>query len=265
MQINPEFPAHAWGKKMKVKKVILITGASRGLGAHAAFGFAAQGHGVIVNYSKSDAEAQTVIHKIKAAFPDAAAIAYKADVARREHVKEMFETIYSHFGTCDALITMAGINKDGPSLDMSDEQWDTVIRTILTGTFICCQEFARRYDGDNGRIITIGATTAIKGRKNGANYCSARAGVLNLTRCLALELAPKISVNAVTPGFIETEEVMTRYSMHIQENYRRQVSHIPAGRLGTPQDVFSTLDFLINSSSYITGQNLMVDGGLLMR
>jgi 3-oxoacyl-[acyl-carrier protein] reductase len=247
------------------KKVILITGASRGLGAHAAYGFAAQGHGVVVNYSKSHAEAESLVRKIKTDFLNARVLSCRADVAHREEVKGMLDAVYSRFGTCDALITMAGINKDGPFLDMADEQWQSVIRTVLTGTFICCQEFARRYEGENGRIVTIGATTAIKGRKNGANYCSARAGVLNLTRCMALELAPKISVNAVTPGFIETEEVMTRYSMHIPDNFQRQVNLIPAGRLGTPQDVFKALDFLINDSTYITGQNFMVDGGLLMR
>jgi acetoacetyl-CoA reductase/3-oxoacyl-[acyl-carrier protein] reductase len=247
------------------KKVILITGSSRGLGAHAAYGFAAQGHGVVVNYSKSHAEAEAVVRKIKSDFLNARVLSCRADVARREEVKGMFDAIHSHFGACDALITMAGINRDGPFLDMDDEQSQSVIRTVLTGTFICCQEFARRFKGENGRIVTIGATTAIKGRKNGVNYCSARAGVLNLTRCMALELAPNICVNALTPGFIETEEVMTRYSMHIPENYQKQVSLIPAGRLGTPQDVFKALDFLINGSSYITGQNFMVDGGLVMR
>jgi 3-oxoacyl-[acyl-carrier protein] reductase len=247
------------------KKVILITGSSRGLGAHAAYSFAAQGHSVVINYSKSEAEAAKLKQKIETDISNAKVLACQADVSKRDEVTGMFDSIYSHFGNCDALITMAGINKDGPFLEMNDEHWNVVIGTILTGTFICCQEFARRYIGENGHIINIGATTAIKGRKNGVNYCSARAGVLNLTRCLALELSPKIIVNTITPGFIETEEVMTRYSLHIKENYQRQVANIPAGRLGTPQDFFTALDFLLNSSSYVTGQNIMVDGGLVMR
>ena len=140
-------------------------------------------------------------------------------------------------------------------------------RTYRNGTKLrlCLIRFIPILEIVNGHIINIGATTAIKGRKNGVNYCSARAGVLNLTRCLALELSPKITVNTVTPGFIETEEVMTIYSLHIKENYQKQVAGIPAGRLGTPQDFFTAMDFLLNSASYITGQNIMVDGGLLMR
>ncbi len=247
------------------KKVILITGSSRGLGAHAAYRFAEKGHAVIINYSRSDKEADALLHTIEDETANPSIAAIRADVANRSEVKDMFESVCSRFGTCDVLVNMAGINKDGPFLSMSDDRWQSVIQTILTGTFICCQEFALRYTGDCGHIVNIGAVTGIRGRKNGVNYCSARAGVLNLTRCLALELAPKISVNTITPGYIATEEVVTRHSLHLKENHDKAVSLVPAGRLGTPEDVFKTLDFLVNGSSYITGQNFMVDGGYFMR
>ncbi|MCU0847737.1 MAG: SDR family oxidoreductase [Spirochaetes bacterium] len=245
--------------------VILITGSSRGLGAYAAEGFSSLGYTVVVNYSKSAQEAEALVHKIKSRLAGSEATAIRADVSKRSEVKGMFDEIYGRFGRCDVLINMAGVNLDGPFTEMTDEQWDRVVRTILTGTFICGQEFAVRYRGDNGRIINIGAVTATTGRKNGANYCSARAGVLNLTKCMALELAPGISVNTVTPGYIGTDEVMTRHSLHIKENHEKAVSRIPAGILGTPEDVFKAMDFLVRSSSYITGQNIIVDGGLMMR
>jgi 3-oxoacyl-[acyl-carrier protein] reductase len=97
------------------------------------------------------------------------------------------------------------------------------------------------------------------------NYCSARAGVVTLTKCLALELAPKIKVNCVTPGWIETEEVVERYQLQVEENYRQAVAAVPLGKLGTPEDVSRMIEFLVCESTYITGQNFLVDGGKLMR
>jgi NAD(P)-dependent dehydrogenase (short-subunit alcohol dehydrogenase family) len=147
---------------------------------------------------------------------------------------------------------------------MNDDEWTKVISTILTGTFICSQEFAKQYNGNSGHIVNIGALTAIHGRKNGANYCSARAGVVNLTKCMALELAPRIKVNCVTPGWIETEELVERYQLHKDENYRKAVNTIPLERLGSPDDIFRMIYFIMNDSTYITGQNFFVDGGYLM-
>ena len=247
------------------KKVVLITGASVGLGAHAAFRFAEKGYCVVVNYSKSVLEAEALVAKICTEIPTSIVLAYQADVADRKQVREMFDTVYRQFDRCDILINMAGINRDSPFLTMSDEDWHQVLNTILTGSFLCCQEYAQRYKGENGHIINIGAVTALKGRKNGVNYCTARAGILNFTRCLALELAPKIQVNTVTPGYIETDEVVTRHALHIKENHDNAINAIPAGRLGTPEDIFKTLYFIVNDSSYVTGQNFVVDGGLIMR
>ena len=247
------------------KKVVLITGSSRGLGAHTALRFAEKGYCVVINYSNSCLEAEALVEKIRDKISNATLLSCQADVADRKQVHEMFDVIYRQFNRCDVLINMAGVNKDAPFLNMRDDDWHRVLNTILTGTFLCCQEYALRYRGDHGCIINVGAVTALQGRKNGINYCTARAGILNFTRCLALELAPKIQVNTITPGYIATEEVVTRYALDIKENYDKVVSAIPAGRLGTLEDVFKTLYFLVNDASYITGQNFVVDGGCIMR
>jgi acetoacetyl-CoA reductase/3-oxoacyl-[acyl-carrier protein] reductase len=165
----------------------------------------------------------------------------------------------------DVLINNAGLNLDGPFLEMAESEWRRVLDTVLTGSFFCSQEFARRFSGEEGHIISIGAVPAIHGRKNGANYCSARAGVMTLTRCLALELAPRIRVNCVTPGWISTEEVMERYGLRQPDSFARAVATVPLGRLGTPDDVAAVIRFLVEEAGYVTGQNFFVDGGKLMR
>jgi len=247
------------------KKVILITGSSRGIGANLIENFAKNDYKVAINYSKSENEANELYKKIIKISGKDSVLCIKADVGNRSNVNDMFDKIISTFGKIDALVNNAGINKDTSFIDMSEMEWTSVINTILTGSFNCSQEFARRFQSDTGHIINIGAVTGISGRKNGANYCTARAGILNFTHCLALELAPKICVNTITPGYINTEEVMTRRSLHIKENYEKAISLIPAARLGKPEDIFKAVYFLVNDSSYITGQNINIDGGYLMR
>jgi 3-oxoacyl-[acyl-carrier protein] reductase len=248
----------------EANKVVLITGSSRGIGAGLARSFAEKNYGVAINYLKSEKAALEVRDAINTRCGTDTALAIRADVSQRSAVKEMFDQVYTRFKRIDVLVNTAGLNIDKPFLEMSDEDWSTVLGTILTGTFICSQEFARRYQGEAGHILNIGAVTAIRGRKNGANFCSARAGVLTLTKCMALELAPRIRVNCVTPGYINTTEVMERYKLDEPENLERALSGIPMHRLGTPEDVFQIIDFIVNSSSYVTGQNYFVDGGSYM-
>ena len=188
----------------------------------------------------------------------------KADISKRAAVRDMFDKIIDSFGRVDALINNAGLNIDRPFLKMTDEQWRTVMEVNLTGTFICSQEFALHFKGKTGDIVNISASTGIRGRKNGCNYCASKAGVINLTKCLALELAPKIRVNCIVPGYIETEEVMTRFNLDQKENYEAVVSSIPMKRMGTAEDVFSMANYIIGNSSYITGQNFFVNGGHFM-
>lgn len=246
-------------------KVVLITGSSRGIGANLIENFAKKDFNVIINYSKSEKEAIELFEKVKNINGNDSALCIKADVANRVHVNSMFNQIYEKFERCDILINNAGVNRDSSFLEMENNDWQDVINTILTGTFNCSQEFAKRYQGDSGYIINIGAVTGISGRKNGINYCAARAGVLNMTRCLALELAPRITVNTVTPGYIETDEVITRRQLNIKENYEKAKNSIPIGRLGMPEDIFNAVYSLVDKMTYITGQNINIDGGYLMR
>ena len=247
------------------KKTVLVTGSSRGIGAHLAAGFARAGYGVVINYSRSEQDAAGLYDSLAREVGGESLLCIRADVGNRADVDRMFDRVHDSFGRLDVLVNNAGINIDRPFLEMNLDEWDRVMNTILTGAFNCSQEFARRYRGDGGHIVNIGAVTAISGRKNGVNYCSARAGILNFTRCLALELAPAIRVNTVTPGYIATDEVMERRALHVKENYYNAVGRIPAARLGTPEDIFRAILFLVGESSYITGQNIIVDGGYLMR
>lgn len=244
---------------MSEKKVILITGSSKGIGAVLLKSFVSKGFDVILNYSKTEKEALTLFNEISA-FSNGI-LKIKADVSDRDQVRDMFNQAVDRFGKVDVLINNAGLNIDDSFLNMTDEKWKKVIDTNLTGTFICSQEFAFHFKGENGHIINIGASTGIRGRKNGVNYCSAKAGVITLTKCLALELAPKIRVNCIIPGLINTEELMTRYNLYDKNNFDNKVNSIPLQRIGTPEDIFKVAYFIINEDTYINGQNIFVNGG----
>ncbi len=249
---------------MGESKVILVTGASRGIGATLATGFVKEGHRVVVNYAHSEGEAAALCESLAREGGGERVLLMRADVAKRDEVRAMFDRVVERFARVDVLVNNAGLNLDGPFLQMTDQQWDRVIATSLTGTFICAQEFALRFRGETGHIVNLGASTGIHGRTNGANYCSAKAGVITLTKCLALELAPKIRVNCVIPGWMETEEVMTRYNLHDPASYQETVGRIPLKRLGTTEDVFRVIRFIVQDSEYITGQNFFVNGGNFM-
>jgi len=243
-------------------KVILITGSSRGIGAALAKYFAEKGHKVILNYAKSDEEAHRLYDQIYSYNQNVQLI--KADVSDREQVKEMFNKAVSRFGKLNVLINNASINMDDSFINMTDEKWHKVISTNLTGTFICSQEFVFRFKGTEGHIINVASNSGIMGRKNGVNYCCSKSGVITLTKCLALELAPTIKVNCIILGYVDTEEVMERYKLHDPDNLRQLVNTIPLQRLGIPEDICKTVNFLINESSYITGQNIFINGGNYM-
>ncbi|MEL7564869.1 MAG: 3-oxoacyl-ACP reductase family protein [Dehalobacterium sp.] len=251
---------------MDNSKAILVTGSSRGIGRELVKFFAQKGHKVAVNYAKSENEAQSLYDEISSYNKDI--ILVKADISDRLQVKNMFQKIVQKFGRIDVLINNAGINMDASFMDMSDEKWQRVIDTNLTGNFICSQEFVFAFNNagneSSGHIINIASNSSITGRKNGANYCSAKAGVVTLTKCLALELAPSIKVNCIMLGYVDTEEVMERYMLHDKNYYDRMMETIPLRRLGTSDDVCKAANFIINESSYMTGQSLFINGGNYM-
>jgi acetoacetyl-CoA reductase/3-oxoacyl-[acyl-carrier protein] reductase len=245
-------------------KVALITGGLSDIGRSTAQTFASAGYAIVVNYRHDPSQAEAFAEALKHDWRAPAALAIQADVRQRTEVHSLFEQSYRSFGRLDVLVNNAGINRDKSFLEMSDSEWETVISTILNGTFMCSQEFACRYRGTTGNIINIGSVTAVKGRKNGANYCSARAGVLALTKCMALELAPNIRVNTVTPGRIDTEELRLRYHFDETNNRDRFEEDIPLARLGKPEDIAESILFLVETGRYISGQNFFIDGGLFM-
>jgi 3-oxoacyl-[acyl-carrier protein] reductase len=245
-------------------KVVLITGAMSDIGQAAAKAFARLGYNIVLNYRHGTERAAAFADHLRLSENAPRTIAIRADVRARSEIHSLFEQAYQELGRVDVLINNAGINRDKPFLEMSDDEWDTVVTTILTGTFQCSQEFAQRYAGSSGNIINLGALTALKGRKNGANYCSARAAVLVLTKCMALELAPRIRVNTVTPGRIDTTELRARYQIDEPTNRSRLAKEVPLGRFGEADEVASMMTYLVTAGQYITGQNFLVDGGLFM-
>jgi len=246
----------------KDSKVILITGSSRGIGAAMARYFANCGHRIVLNYAHNQEEAEGVCREIQAI--DRQALLIRTDVSNRDQVREMFRTALSCFGHVDVLINNAGLNRDSSILEMSDEDWRRVIDTNLTGTFICSQEFAIANRGREGRIINIASNSSLTGRKNGANYCSSKAGVVTLTKCLAQDLAPRITANCIILGYVDTEEVMERYHLDDPDTYRQMLETIPLARLGRTGDICRMANFLMEDDLYITGQNFFVNGGNYM-
>ena len=240
---------------------VLITGGLSDIGRAAAVAFARSGHGIAVNCRHLSEGSQAFAEALVTDHGAPKAVAVPADMRQPAEVGRMFEEAWAAVGPLRVLVNAAGVNRDRPFLEMTDEYWDDVRSTILDGTFYCCREFARRFAGESGCIVNIGAVTALKGRKNGANYCAARAGVVTLTKCLAQELAPRIRVVTVTPGMIDTREVRARYGLDSPESRSHWEAAIPLGRLGSPREVAEVIEFLARPGSYVNGQNVFVDGG----
>ena len=257
--------AYFMNTNLKKNKVVLITGSSRGIGASLANYFATNKYYTVINYSKSKNEAEKLYDNISKIIDKKYLLLCKADVSIRNDVKQMFKKIINVFGKLDILINNAGLNIDKPFLKLTDDDWQKVLQINLTGTFICSQEFALHFGKRrNGHIINFGAHTGITGRMNGANYCSSKSGVLTLTKCLAQELSPSITVNCIVPGHIATEEVISRYKLSNKKSFTQEIQKIPMGRLGRTNDVCNLVDYIINKSTFSTGHKFFVDGGMFM-
>ncbi|HPJ25467.1 MAG TPA: SDR family oxidoreductase [Synergistaceae bacterium] len=256
----------AFGKRENSaeRPVVLVTGSSRGIGAALVRHFALRECPVVLNYRSSLEEARGVCEKVRQEYPQARILPVQGDVGTESGVRGLFDAAEERFGGVDVLINNAGRNLDGAFTEMSEEQWDAVHHAVLKSVFLCSREYARRYEGSRGCILSVASGTAFHGRKNGANYCSAKAGVVNLTKDMALELAPRIRVNCVGLGIINTDEVMTRYRLREEEPLREMLRAIPLDRLGTPEDVADCMDFLVFRGSYMTGQTIFVNGGWYM-
>jgi 3-oxoacyl-[acyl-carrier protein] reductase len=242
-------------------KSVLITGASRGIGRAIALYFAKNGARVAVNYSGSEAKANEVVEEIKA--NGGTAFAIKADISNSEDVTNMVKSVIDEFGSLDVLVNNAGITRDNLLMRMKEEDWDAVINTNLKGVFLTTKAVTRQMMKQrNGRIINIASIVGVSGNPGQANYVAAKAGVIGLTKTTAKELSSRgITVNAIAPGFIETD-MTGKLEEGIKEDMLR---NIPLARFGQPDDIAAAAAFLAgDSSSYITGQTLHVDGGMVM-
>jgi 3-oxoacyl-[acyl-carrier protein] reductase len=246
---------------MSGKRVIVVTGASRGIGRAIAVDLAEPGSDVVINYSSNLEAAQETAAAVEA--KGATPHIHRFDIANAEEVKEAFKEITKAHSRIDVLVNNAGITRDNLLALMKPAEWDDVINTNLKGVFLCSQAVVKpmmrqRY----GRIANITSVVGVMGNAGQSNYGAAKAGIIGFTRSLAREIISRnITVNAVAPGYIETE--MTH---QLPEKAREALlTQIPAGRIGTPEDVAAAVRFLVSdAASYITGQVLHVNGGMFM-
>ena len=237
----------------------LVTGASRGIGKAIAILLAKEGAEVIINYSSSLENANKVVSEINSFGGKAYPI--QADISNENSVNELVKTVLEKNNKIDVLVNNAGITKDGLLMRMKTDDWQKVLDLNLSGVFYCTRAVSRQMlKQRKGRIINITSVVGLIGNPGQANYSAAKAGVVGLTQSAAKEFASRgITVNAVAPGFISTD--MTK-----DLNSEAILSAIPLGRFGNPEDVAGAVRFLAAdpSASYITGQVIQVDGGMVM-
>jgi 3-oxoacyl-[acyl-carrier protein] reductase len=241
-------------------KVALVTGASQGIGWDIAQALVVAGAKVAVA-ARTEEKLALLVGEIETAGGEA--IAVKMDVADAEQVKAGFRQVIDKFGRLDILVNNAAITRDGLAVRMKADDWDTVIRTNLTGAHLCIQQaLGTMMRARAGRIINVSSVVAQMGNAGQANYVAAKAGLIGLTKAIAMEIASRnITVNAVAPGFIDTP-MTSVLSDKVKEELK---ARIPLGRLGVPRDVAASIVFLASDeAAYITGHVLDVNGGMYL-
>ena len=240
-------------------RVAVVTGSGRGIGRAISLKLAEVGATVVVIDIGETSPVDSLAEEIRAM--GGQSLAVLADVSQAQDVARLVETIVSTFGKVDILVNNAGISRDQLIIRMSDEDWDKVLSVNLRSVFLCARAVLRHMIKQRwGRIISIASIVGLVGNPGQANYASAKAGIIGLTRTIAKEVASRgITANAIAPGFIDTE--MTQW---LEEDWKQQLKkQIPVGYFGSPRDVAEAVAFLASEEArYITGQVLSVDGGM---
>lgn len=242
-------------------KVAIVTGASRGIGRAVALELASKGAAVIVNYNGSQDSAMEVVNEIKA--NGGIAECLQCNVSDYEKCNEFIQYVIDTYKSIDILVNNAGITRDNLVMKMTEEEFDSVINTNLKGVFNTIRFVSRQMLKQRaGRIINMASVVGVCGNAGQVNYAASKAGVIGMTKTVAKELASRgITVNAVAPGFIETD-MTNKLSDKVKE---MSVAQIPLGRFGKPENIAKTVCFLASDDAeYITGQVINVDGGMVM-
>ena len=245
-------------------KVALVTGASRGIGRAIALRLAQDGASVVVNYAHNHDAARTTVDAIIEA--GGQALAVQADIASRAAIRHLFDTALRHYGQLDILVANAGYAVFKPLADISEEDFDATYAVNARGTFFCMQE-ALRHLADGGRIVCISTIGTLLNMPGGACYFGAKAAVEQFCRVAAREVAARnITVNAVSPGFIDTDMLRSVLAEGEPDGAAQLISMTPLARLGEGRDIAAAVAFLVGpDAAWMTRQNLVVDGGIVSR
>jgi 3-oxoacyl-[acyl-carrier protein] reductase len=238
----------------------VVSGGTRGIGLALSRRLVKLGHRVVALYRSDGAAAGAAAGELGSALHP-----LRLDVGDPDAVARAGAEVLAAHGAPLVLVNNAGLNVDRPFLQMTADDWRRVLDTNLSGAFHLCRALVPAMLDSGGVVVNVGATTGIRPRVDGVNYCASKAGLLQLTKCLALELAPRVRVHCLIPGAVETEELVTRLRLGDPAARARLLAEIPQQRIGTPEDVADALEFLVGpGSGYLTGQKIIVDGGQFM-